>query len=215
MTVADTGNAPPTLAETRTGYDWCPSCRVEAGTDRYADDNGIERCAVCGAALVHLRNAVASVLIANGLGHYNRAPGQNELVHAFALADKLIAAGLVTGPRDRAARVARVNEALRAFLDWLDEDKANLIDFEYHYPELWRRFLAATAALLARTAEQVPAATQPVTAEQVEQVTAHVYDEIEADFFSDLPDEARGQWLRLFTSAFRRAGIPVDGGDRG
>jgi hypothetical protein len=42
----------PTLAETRTGTDWCPACNLEAGTSRYAD-NG-ERCAICGELLIPL-----------------------------------------------------------------------------------------------------------------------------------------------------------------
>lgn len=141
-------------------------------------------------------------------------------------AEALAKAGLLAVPTpavDRAALVARVNEKLRSFLDWLDghfdADEGNHLDnrilFEVDHPELWRRFLAATTALLARSAEHVPAATQRVTAEQVEQVTAFAYDEIEADWFRDLDDEDRAGWLRVFTSAFRRARIPVDGENRG
>jgi hypothetical protein len=46
--------APPTLAETRTGTDWCPNCREEVGTDRCRDDGGTERCATCGSELTEL-----------------------------------------------------------------------------------------------------------------------------------------------------------------
>lgn len=39
------------VVETRTGHDWCPNCRQEAGTDRSRDDGGTERCATCGSEL--------------------------------------------------------------------------------------------------------------------------------------------------------------------
>lgn len=42
---------PPTLAETRTGADWCPNCREEAGTNRDRDDADTERCGTCGTEL--------------------------------------------------------------------------------------------------------------------------------------------------------------------
>ena len=41
----------PTLAETRTGTDWCPNCREEAGTNRY-DSGETSRCGTCGTELV-------------------------------------------------------------------------------------------------------------------------------------------------------------------
>jgi hypothetical protein len=40
----------PTLAETRTGLDWCPSCEHEAGTDRTSAAGG-DHCASCGTRL--------------------------------------------------------------------------------------------------------------------------------------------------------------------
>lgn len=49
-----TPTARPTLAQTRTGRDWCPVCKCEAGTDRYVDDDGIQRCAECLKPLVPL-----------------------------------------------------------------------------------------------------------------------------------------------------------------
>lgn len=42
---------PPTLAQTRTGTDWCPNCREEAGTNRFGDDGGTQRCGTCGSEL--------------------------------------------------------------------------------------------------------------------------------------------------------------------
>jgi hypothetical protein len=42
----------PTLAETRTGTDWCRFCEVEAGTNRYTEgSSSVEQCALCGARL--------------------------------------------------------------------------------------------------------------------------------------------------------------------
>jgi hypothetical protein len=41
---------PPTLAETRTGIDWCPRCQEEAGTNRYLVTRH-EYCGTCGAQL--------------------------------------------------------------------------------------------------------------------------------------------------------------------
>lgn len=52
--VAPTPPRRPTLAETRTGEDWCPSCRREVGTDRYEDracTAGGDHCASCGTRL--------------------------------------------------------------------------------------------------------------------------------------------------------------------
>lgn len=46
--------AETTLAETRTGIDWCPNCRTEASTDRFRDDGGTERCGTCGSDLSEL-----------------------------------------------------------------------------------------------------------------------------------------------------------------
>lgn len=41
---------PPSLPVTRTGTDWCPSCELEAGTNR----TDCDRCATCGTELVSL-----------------------------------------------------------------------------------------------------------------------------------------------------------------
>lgn len=62
-------------------------------------------------------------------------------------------------------------------------------------------------------AEQVRAATPKVTAEQVAQVAAYVYNVTEADFFGDLTDEARANWCQMLAKAFAHAGITVDGGE--
>jgi hypothetical protein len=43
----------PTLAETRTGTDWCPSCEHEVGTDRVSTAGG-DHCASCGRRLVQV-----------------------------------------------------------------------------------------------------------------------------------------------------------------
>ncbi|WP_027930725.1 hypothetical protein [Amycolatopsis thermoflava] len=50
--VTGTEKKPPTLAETRTGTDWCPWCKREVGTDRYTQESStLERCGVCSAVL--------------------------------------------------------------------------------------------------------------------------------------------------------------------
>jgi hypothetical protein len=40
----------PTLAETRTGLDWCPNCHDEAGTNRVRTAGG-DHCATCATRL--------------------------------------------------------------------------------------------------------------------------------------------------------------------
>ncbi len=97
--------ASPTLAETRTGTDWCSGCQMEVGTNRYqfSDGNteiGPERCGSCASELV-ARNVVAEVSVQElGLAIYRG--GLASTCHQNTIARNLMARYNIT-PKNRAA----------------------------------------------------------------------------------------------------------------